>query len=82
MRPIEAGYELNGDTFYVCRGYHEGHLITGKFRPHPDKDQCWLAFDGAEKEYNEKFEVLTNPNGNKLSLAWKSYRKIHIFSKF
>ena len=60
QRPVEAGYELDGSPFYICRVYHEGHLIIGKSRP-DNQPKCWASFDGAENEYRERFEVMTDP---------------------
>lgn len=65
--PYPAGYELDKNIFYVCRIYHDGHLLIGKSLP--DDNKCWIGYNGAEIEFKEKFDVLTNPNG-RANLRW------------
>jgi len=65
--PVPGGYELDRIEFYICRVYHEGHLLIGKY--FPDEDKCMVGFDGGEKEYKEGFSVLTNPR-NEAKLRW------------
>ncbi|XP_021959776.1 uncharacterized protein LOC110855673 [Folsomia candida] len=67
QRPVQAGYELDKKIFYICRVYHEGHLLIGKSRP--DDDKCWVGWDNGETEYKERFSVLTNP-GNEANFRW------------
>jgi len=64
---LPVGNEIDGSPFYLCRLYHEGHILIGKAKP--NENRCWVQFDGREHSYNGEFEVMTNPN-REANLRW------------
>ncbi|OXA64333.1 Zinc metalloproteinase nas-1 [Folsomia candida] len=68
---IYAGYDpVSGDTYYVCRAYHEGNILVG--RTTPRLDGCTVAEFGVEyvKPAAES-EYMVNP-WNRVPLVWKA----------
>jgi len=71
---VEAGHEIDGKPFYICRVYHEGHLLIGKSIP--DDNICYVGMNGVEKLYQDNFSILTHDS--RFSLRWQTiFRRPH-----
>lgn len=65
-RLVLGGSDVNGESLYPCRGYHNGDIIAGK--ANPQLSICYVGYGGLEHEIRDNFEIITNPQN--VNLHW------------